>query len=98
MLSSVLNIKTAKEIVWPSNEKNRCVSMSQSPSMILLRLAICLLWASILSLLRLSMVITVILISKTECATSLQREDNDSPNLNAAPSIYWTVQTDVRVH
>ena len=37
--------------------------MSLSPYMILLRLAICLLWAYILSTLRLSMVITIILIN-----------------------------------
>ena len=43
------------------------------------------------------MVIIVILINKTECTNSIQREDNDSLYFNAAPSFYWTVQVDVRV-
>ena len=43
------------------------------------------------------MVIVVILINKTECTNSIQREDNDSLYFNAAPSFYWTVQVDVRV-
>ena len=41
--------------------------MSLSPYMILLRLAICLLWAYILSTLRLSMVRTIILINFFFC-------------------------------